>query len=70
MRLTACKLRRLERGLLQIDLARKAKISRGRLSEIENGHIVPRPDELHRLARALAVPTATLLSGVVESPVA
>ena len=53
MRLTQIKLRRLERGLLQIELAQRAHINRGRLSEIENGHLQPRPDELERIAQVL-----------------
>ena len=62
MRLTAIKLRRLERGLLQIELAQHAQIARCRLSEIENGHVSPRRDEIRRLATALGVPIETLIS--------
>jgi transcriptional regulator with XRE-family HTH domain len=55
MRLTTIKLTRLQRGLLQVELAQRAQISRCRLSEVENGHITARPEELQRLAAALGV---------------
>lgn len=46
MRLTTIKLQRLQHGLLQIELALRAGIARCRLSEIENGHLVARPEKL------------------------
>jgi len=55
MRFTNFKLQRLQRGLLQVELAQRARIERTRLSLIENGHVVPRPEELAALARALNV---------------
>lgn len=60
MRLTKIKLRRLERGLLQVELSQRAQIPRNRLSEIENAHVAPKADELERLAAALRVPIGTL----------
>lgn len=60
MRLTGIKLRRLEAGLLQVELAQRVHIARCRLSEIENGHVHPRPDELERIAAALGVSTNDL----------
>jgi transcriptional regulator with XRE-family HTH domain len=60
MRLTTIKLRRLERGFLQVELAQRANIARCRLSELENGHIEPRLDEIERIARALDVPAEAL----------
>ncbi len=62
MRLTAIKLRRLEQGLLQLELAQRADISRCRLSELENGHIEARPDEIERLAKALNVSVQMLVA--------
>jgi transcriptional regulator with XRE-family HTH domain len=61
VKLTTIKLRRLERGMLQIDLATKAQLPRARLSEIENGHLAPRREELERIAGALAIPLEALL---------
>ncbi len=63
MRLTQIKLRRLEAGLLQIDLAQRAGIARCRLSELENGHIQPSPDDLARIAAALGVAIESLCQG-------
>ena len=70
MRLTKIKLRRLERDLLQVDVARRAGIGRSRLSEIECGHAAPRPDELVRIARALGVDVGLLLPESGEARVA
>jgi transcriptional regulator with XRE-family HTH domain len=61
MRLTTIKLRRLEKGILQVDLAAIANVPRARLSEIENGHLAPKGEELARIAIALAVPVERLL---------
>ena len=60
MRLTSIKLRHIERGLLQIHLARRTRIARCRLSEIENGHVQARHGELKRLAAALRVSVEAL----------
>src|SRR5262249_35462711 len=61
MKLTTLKLRRLEKGILQVELATRANVPRARLSEIENGHLAPKGDELGRIATALAVPVERLL---------
>lgn len=61
MRLTSVKLRRFERGLLQMEVAKRAEIACCRLAEIENGGVEPRPDELQRLSLVLDVPTRHLL---------
>jgi transcriptional regulator with XRE-family HTH domain len=61
MRLTTIKLRRLEKGILQVQLAASANMPRARLSEIENGHLAPKGDELTRIALALAIPVEKLL---------
>jgi transcriptional regulator with XRE-family HTH domain len=62
MRFTTIKLRRLERDLLQLEVAREAAIERTRLSLIENGHVVPSAGELQRLAAALDVDPAELMA--------
>lgn len=69
MKLTPIKLRRLERGQLQIETARRARISRSRLSEIENAHVLPRDDELKRLAHTLEVAPDSLRSSTAEETV-
>lgn len=61
MRLTSVKLRRFERGLLQLEVARRAEIAWGRLSQIENGSVDPQPDELQRIATALGISAQHLL---------
>ena len=60
---TSVKLRRFERGLLQMEVARRAAIGCTRLSQIENGQIEPQPDELARIAAVLNVAPADLLAG-------
>jgi transcriptional regulator with XRE-family HTH domain len=56
------KLRRQEKGISAAELARRAEISKGYLSEIENG-VTPRPsaDVLYRIASALETTMADLL---------
>ena len=61
MRWTSVKLRRFERGLLQMEVAKRAEIACGRLAEIESGKTEPRPEELQRLASVLGVPTKQLI---------
>ena len=60
MRLTTVKLCRFERGVMQLELAKRAEIAYRRLSEIENGEAEPARDELERIAAALKVPLKTL----------
>lgn len=67
MRLTTMKLCRFERGVLQLDLAKRADITYRRLSEIENGVAEPEPDELQRIADVLDVPLDALLTGSVAN---
>lgn len=70
MRLTPFKLHRLRAGLLQIELANRTKIARCRLSEIECGHIKPRPDEVERIALALGVAiTALVVTANAPEPI-
>ena len=47
------RLARIEAGLIQIELCRKASLSPSRLSLLENRHVEPSVDEKRRLARAL-----------------
>ena len=61
MRLTALKLCRFERGIMQMVLAQRAAIACGQLSAIENGDAEARPDELERIAGVLHVPPDELL---------
>ena len=60
MRFTTVKLRRLERRLLQIEVAKRAAVACSRLSAIENGDVEAQPDELERIAAALDIPAQEL----------
>jgi transcriptional regulator with XRE-family HTH domain len=66
MRFTLFKRLRLERNLLQIELAQRAKMNVARLSQIENAHVTPKLEEMERLAVALDVPLRAL-SGSAKS---
>jgi SOS-response transcriptional repressor LexA len=48
-------------GLKQIELAHKARVNQGFLSEIERGRRRPSPTSIHALAVALDVPPAVLI---------
>jgi len=61
MRFTPLKRARLERGLLQIEVAQLAGIDHCRLSLYENGHRQPKTEELTRLARVLGVSVQMLV---------
>lgn len=67
MHLTAIKLCRLHRDLLQVDVAHRARIPRARLSEIENGHVEPHRTELERLADVFACSVDALRSSSAHS---
>lgn len=70
MQLTPVKLCRFSRGLLQVELARRAQITHARLSEIESGRVDPRADELERLSQVLGIQADRLLaSGAPQAPV-
>jgi transcriptional regulator with XRE-family HTH domain len=60
MKFTPLKLRRLERRLLQIEVAKHAAVPCSRLSAIENGEVDAQPDELERIAAALDIPAQEL----------
>ncbi len=52
---------RQKMGLKQIELAQRAKVNQGFLSEIERGGRKPSPSALHAIAIALDVPPAVLI---------
>ena len=52
------------------DVARQAGVSPWRLSRIERGHVVPREDEIERLAKALSVDASWLADGSGRGPAA
>lgn len=49
------------RDITQMDLSRKANISQGHISDIENGRRTGTPDALRRIADALRVPLDLLV---------
>lgn len=49
------------RGVTQADLARKADLTQGYLSEIERGDKIGAPESLERIAAALDVPPSWLI---------
>jgi transcriptional regulator with XRE-family HTH domain len=53
---------RLERGLTQAGLAHRAHVRERQIIRWENAQHVPRAEAIVRLARALGVPVAQLLS--------
>jgi hypothetical protein len=63
MRFTAVKLRRLERHLLQIEVAKRAAVACSRLSAIESGEVEAQPEELQRIAAALDISAQELQGG-------
>ncbi len=65
MKWTMLKIRRFQRGLLQLEVAKRAAIPCGRLSELESGKAEPHADELQRLARVLDV-SPQLLRGFLS----
>lgn len=46
---------RIRKGMSQTELASKAGITSGYVSQIEHGHYSPSPKAAHRIARALGV---------------
>ncbi len=62
MKLTSVKLRRFQRHLLQLQVAKRAAMTCSRLADIENGTAEPQADELQRIARALGVSAQDLLA--------
>lgn len=61
------KQRRNEKGITAIELARRAGVSKGYVSELESGHAArPSGDVLYRLATALGTTVADLLEQEVR----
>lgn len=58
---------RVSRGLSQVDLAHKARMSRVFVGDVENGHKSATVETLEKLARALDVTIAELFSGSVKT---
>ena len=54
MKMSSLRLRRFERGLMQVELARLTGIAWYRLSEIENEQIEAQPEKLRRINAILA----------------
>jgi predicted transcriptional regulator len=54
MRMSPLRLRRFERGLMQVELARLTGIAWFRLSAIENEQVEAQPEELQRINAILA----------------
>ena len=48
-------------GLSQAELSRISGLSQGYISEIESGQKAPRPDTVHRLAKSIGVPVASII---------
>ena len=61
------KFRRIELGLTQREVARRTDINRTLLSHFEVGRMIPRPDELARLAKVLGCDPARLRTHVSEA---
>lgn len=61
--LSALRLARLQRGLVQTKLARLAGMSASRLSLVERGMAIPSPAEMEALARVLAISEVELFPG-------
>jgi len=60
MRITNLRRARIERGLKQKELSRRARIRQPLLSEFESGKLIPGPEMRTRLARALKLPEGWL----------
>ncbi len=52
---------RIEKGISQVDIARSLKVSRGFISNIENGKTNPTLATIARIAKAVGVSTNELL---------
>ncbi len=57
---------RLEQGLSQSELARRAGLAPSAINNLEHGRRWPRETTLHKLAAGLNVPTAELLKEAVK----
>lgn len=70
MNLLGAKIRELRRklGWDQVKLAEKAKIDVGYLSRIENGRLIPRMDNLKKIAEALGIQAEEIEKLAVRTP--
>ncbi len=57
---------RTEKGILQIELARKAEISTNALCQIEIGKVFPNKNTINSICKALDVPQSYLLFFSIE----
>lgn len=62
MQVTQVKMCRFASGLLQAQVAARAKIPWSRLADIESGRVNPQTDEIERLSRVLGVPVRNLIN--------
>lgn len=56
-----CKHARIDLGLSQGQLGKRADLNASEICLIERGRLIPRPDQLQRLAAALSLPADRLL---------
>lgn len=62
----AIKYIRQEKGILQVELARKADISTNALCQIEIGNVFPQKNTINSICKALNVPQSYLLFFSIE----
>lgn len=61
---TRLKIERIKQGITQLEVARRAKISAGRLSLIERGIMKPRADEAQRFEALFGVRAGRLFANI------
>lgn len=59
-----CKCARIDLGLSQAQLGDRAELNASEICLIERGRLIPRSDQLKRLAKALGLPAERLLDHV------
>lgn len=62
------RVKRAERRVTQLWVAREAGLTTSRLSYIENEQLDPTPDEIAAIARALDTTPETLFPGLAQQP--
>ena len=55
---------RIDRGLTQKQVAQLSQLNTSQICLIEQGQLIPRPDQLKRISKALVVPADRLLDHV------